>query len=638
MAMSITKFFRRYNKHLLAIFTVFLMVVFLIPSALRQFFRPNPGKRVIAQAYNEDIRVNDRARTELETQILNYLNIPIVETKNKNRRKPFEWQMFVQRSPSPILDYYLLILEARHSGIIITNQRVDRELASRNVPPELVNRVLQSMNIPLRTLRRAVADYLAVEEAFSLAASAVKVSEPELKNLFIQTNQRIKVNIIPISADAFVDEVSAPSEKELVSHFAKNQEKFRFPNRIAVEYIEADLDDIARGIKISRIRARQYWQEHRSQFTITTIPSTQPTQPASTKPVKIQLPFEKALPLVIKKLKYAKARERALTALTEARRLADSYWRKAPIDKAGVKHRPNEVADYKKLAREFSKKYGISLKYHKTGLISLEDAYKLKGIGSAFIIEQHRPLFFPQYAFRVIPLISPPPPKVRSEQLFLSPWQDSAGLLRRIGQDRKEKGFYLFRVIKVEPSHLPKSLKEVKDKVVIDCKREKAYKIAKKYADRLKQIGEKQKFDKVDISKNKTIAKVFEKLGIKSVKPESFAKKTVSWTGRLTWPNIPEVRTDVGQFVEECFAKLWNQPTTQPNGKFTTITVDDDKAKVCYIVQFIEKKAATKKDYEHIKPFLIRYLLSMKQQDFIRVWFSPENIHQRVHFQKIVAQ
>ena len=636
MAMSITKFFRKYNKHLLAVFTVFLMVVFLIPSAIRQFFSPKPSKRVIAQAYEQNIRVYDRMQTELETQILNYLNSAVSNNNNRNRNAmPFNWLMFVSQSGQPILDYYLLILEAQHSGIVISNQRVDLELANRKIPPEFVNRILQSMNIPLKVLYKAVKDYLSVEEMLSLAASAIKVSEPELKHLFVQTHQRIKANIVPISSDNFTDKIPNPSEKELIAHFAKYQERFRFPNRIAVEYIEADLDQIAKGIKISRIRARQYWQEHKSQFTITTIPATQSTKPSDLKPVKVQLPFEKALPLVIKKLQYSRAREKALTALTEARRIAESYWRKAPIDKNGIKHRPNQVADYKKLAREFSQKYGIKLTYHKTGLISAEEASKLKGIGNSFIIEQHRPLYFPQYAFRVIPLITPPPPKIRSQMLYLSLWQDSAGLLRKLNANsRQEKAFYLFRVIAVDPTHLAKSLKEVKDKVILDCKREKAYKLAQKYAEQLLSISQKYKLNEID--KNKRLAKLFEKIGTKSIKPTTFARKTISWTGRLTWPMIPNVTQNVGYFVEECFKKLWNQPTTQPNGKFTSIIINDDSAKCCYLVQFIEKDKPTQQDYIRIKPFLTRYLLSVKQRDFVNIWFTPDNIHKRVHFQKII--
>ncbi len=632
MAMSITKFFRKYNKHLLAVFTVFLMIVFLIPSAIRQFFSPKPTKRVIAQAYNEDIHVYDKIQTELETQILNFLNSAMAD--NARRARPFNWIMFVSRSQNPILDYYLLILEAKHSGIVISNQRVDLELANRKISPELVNRVLDSMNIPLKVLYKAVKDYLSVEEMLSLAASAIKVSEPELKHLFVQTHQRIKVNIVPVCAKKFVKQVSAPSEKELVSYFATHQERFRFPDRIAVEYIEADLDNIAKGIKISRIRARQYWQEHKSQFTITTMPTTQSTKPAKLKPIKIQLPFEKALPMVIQKLKYARARKKALTALADARRVAESYWRKAPIDKNGIKHRPNQIADYKKLAQEFSQKYGIKLTYHKTKLLSMEDAYKLKGIGSAFIIERHRPLYFPQYAFRVIPLITPPPPKMRSQFLFLSLWQDSAGLLRRMDNTGQEKGFYLFRVIAVDPSHLPKSLKEVKNKVIEDCKTEKAYKVAQKYAEKILPLAKKYKLN--DPKSQKAFAKFLNKLGIKTIKPVDFSPKTISWTGRLTWPNIPGISKNVGHFVTQCFNKLWNQPTTQPDGKFTTIIVNDDDSRCCYLVQLIEKQQPKQEDYKRIKPFLARYLLSVKQRDFVNIWFAPENIHKRVKFQKII--
>lgn len=636
MASSVTKLFRKYNKHLLVFFAVALMVAFLLPGTLRRMFAPQPYKRVIAQAYGEDIRLYDRRETEMETQILNALNSASRQRNNQNGR-PFNWIAFVQLSSSPILDYRLLILEARHKGIKVLPQQVDREFANRNIPPELINHVLDSFNVPLRTVRGAVANYLSVEKLLGLVSSAVKVSEPELKHLFIQTHQRIKSYIIPLSADDFTDEVSNPTEKDLTGYFAKNQERFRYPDRIAIEYIEADLQQIQKGIKISKVRARQYWKDHRNEFTkqvkVKTKAKSQPATTQSTKPklVTVQLTFEEAFPQVVKKLKYIKARENAINALATIKRLSQSYWRGAPVTKTGVRQKPGEVSDYRKMSEEIAKKHGIKFHYKKTKLLSPEGISKLKGIGSSFILENGRPLFIGQYAFRVLPLIAPPSPEDTHQRLYLVQWQDSTGLMRSMGPNRRENGFYLFRVIKVDKTHLPGSLDEVREKVVRDYRENRGYELAKKYAEKLKQSFRKKRLSEV-IKSERKIAK---KLKIEKLEPQTFPMRTWSWTGQLTPPRVKGIKGNPAIFVDECFRKLWNQPTTQPDGTFTSAIISDDTNRMCYLVQFIAKEQAKEEDYKRVKGFLARIMISQKQKSFFRTWLNPISIHQRTQFQKM---
>ncbi len=639
--MSITKFFRKYNRQLLAIFVVGLMIVFLLPASLRQIFTPNPLKRVVGQAYDEDIRLYDRNKTELETQILNALNNSVVNEK-KNKTIPFNWMMFVQFSKDPILDYYLLIKEAEHTGITILQEQIDQEIARRGIAPQYVNAILKAFDVPLRTIREAVKHYITVEHLFSFALSTVKVSEPELKSAFINTFQRIQAYILPLRGKYFIDQIKEPDEKTITAYFAKNQERFRFPDRIMVEYLEADLNEIAKSIKVSKQRARQYWSEHKSKFTktITTQPTTSPTTTQTTKPVKkeVVMSFKEAYPLVVERLKYIKARERALTAMAEIKRIAQGYWRNAPRDRFGLKQKPDKIANYVKLAEEISKKYNIKIKYHKTGLISQKDAAKLKGIGQAFIIEHNRPIFFYECAFRVVPLISPPHPDNRDRILFLVPWQDSPGILRRIDlTTRKDIGYYLFRVIKVERSRLPNSLDEVKNKIIVDYKEYKGYELSKKYADKLKSLAYKEKLDKLIKSSKDSFIKKLD-LPNKEIEPITFSRRTWGPNGEFIPPYIAGVQRNRGKFIDECFSRLWNQPTTQPDGKFTTIVITDDEDRSCYVVQLVNKYPAKEEDYTRVKPMLYQLMLRKAQWNFSRIWLAPENIHKRTRFQQITER
>lgn len=683
MAMSVTKFFRKYNKQLLAILVIGLMIVFLLPASIRQIFSPNPLKSIVGYAYNEPIRLYDRNKVELELQILTTLNSAShsEDQKGDHEHLPFNWPFLLQYSDDPVLDYYLLIKEAEKTGITILDEQVDQQIFARGISPQYVNAILEGLNIPLKTLREAVRHFLMVENTFGFALSSVKVSEPQLRSVFAQTNQKLELFILPISSSLFISQIDKIDEKELVSYFANNQERFRFPNRVAIEYVAADLDKIASKISISRLRARQYWQEHKSEFVLpqpdsrptdtdkeakphtkTETKAQQTTQPKSKDPSKSNskiMDFEEAYPKIVEKLKYIRARNLALTALSELRRISLSYWRNAPKDpKTELPKRPDKVSDYARLAKELSEKYNIELEYQKTDLLSKEELFlKYQSIANAFIIERGRPLPLYEYAFRVVPFITPPPPQHRDRFSFLVPWQDSSGILRSINPATGKDTIYLiFRITEIAPSRLPKSLNEVKEKVIEDYKEYKAYKLALNYAEKLTILAEKEPLNTLgqkDPIAKKIIATISAKASndnnnedsskdnTAELKPITFSRLTWDWSGNLTAPYVPGV-LDPSSFVKECFDIFWktNSPDEESSSadKIPTAIIKDDKNRICYLVQLKKRHFPKEEDYKRLKPFIYNIISHVEQLELSRIWLSPDNIRRRTQFQPAIRQ
>ncbi|MFA5864916.1 MAG: hypothetical protein WC975_09535 [Phycisphaerae bacterium] len=637
MAITVTKFFRKYNKAMLAIFTVVLMVAFLVPTTLKELFQSNPYKQVVGKGFGKDIYRFDLIKTSQRVEVLDLLTRQF-SAMNPKAGRAFNLDVLLQFSPENqrVMNYYLLIREAQKMGIEITDDQVDRTLIERNVPPELINGILSGSQISLNDFRRAIGDYLSVEKVFELAVSAIKISEPEIQTFFKQTNERLNVEILPVRAEDFLGQVPVPTEKELAPYFVQNEKKFEYPPRVEIEYLGADLDKIKEGITISRDRAKQYWQEHKGEFTLTTQPATPKgttTAPSSKPaPIKVEMTQEQALPKVIEKLKYEKARDLAAQAMMEARHQMEIPWIAAPTDKAGLKQKPDKVADYQKLADQLSKQFHVQIIYYRSPLLSQQDAAGLPGIGASFIPEKRQPLYFSDYAFRVVPLYAPPVRKSVSEQMFLVPYQNSSGLLRQMGDNNEDKGFYLFRVIKADPRHLPQSLAEVKDKVTKEYQLDQAYKIAKQNAEEICQTAGKQKLSQVIKTPGAKLKKIIATLGVKSIEPQTFSRENFSYGGQLVPPTISLVQGDTAKFAQIAFDKLWSQPTTQPNGTLTCAVIPMDENRSVYAVQFLEKTPATAEDFKQYKPFLARILLMTKQREFIQDWFAPENIHRRTQF------
>ncbi len=638
MATSVTKFFRKYNKVMLALFTAFLMVAFLLPTSLKELFQPDQGKRVFGKAFGKTIHLTDLQRLNLQTEALDAVNRALYNPENPRQSQGFPWEFFVRTAPENqrLLNYYLLIEEAHKMGIRLSPDQADRALADRKVPPEIINGILQTMQIPIKAFREAIVNFLTVENAFELAASTVKVSTPELEYLFKLTRDRVKVDIIPLPATSFLKDIPQPSEKDLTAYFAVNQSKFRYPDRIQVEYLAADLNQIKNQVEISGERAREYWEEHKAEFTKTVQPATQPKKGTATAPtsapVQVQMTFEEALPQVMEKLKSDRARDLAKKAMYDAKELADRFWQKAQADKSGIKQKPEKVADFQQLAEQVSKQSKIKIDYVRTPLISREEASGLSGIGSSFIPEQQRPLYFNEYAFRIVPLIQPPSPKSTAQPLFLVPYQDCAGLLRNMTRTGEETGYYLFRVITVNPTHLPKSLAEIKNKVEQDYRLNQAYLAAKKDADKVCQAGEKQTFSAVVKSPPADVKTIIQKLSIKALEPQTFSRQNFSYGGQMVPPMIPQVLGDTAKFADGVFEKFWKQPTTQPDGKRTCAAINDDTARVAYAVQLLEKIPATVEEFKQFKTYPAYFLMRMKQQGFAQSWFTSDNVHRRTGF------
>jgi len=646
MATSVTKFFRKYNKTMLAVFTIFLMVAFLLPTTLNQLFSRSPGSQVIAEAFGKKIKANDLHQVEQDFTILNVLNQVIYSSGDSREARPFNLGAFLQFSPDNDrkLNYYLLVREARNTGINISPEQVDRNLADRKIPPRVINEILKQYHLSLQDLRQVVADYLAVESYFEMTASTIKISEPELENMYKLMSNRLTAEILPVPASQFVKQVPQPSESELTAYFNEHKQEFAYPDRIQLEYIRADIDATKDMIKISPERAKQQWEEHRSEYKITK-PAPQTSQKGTTSapasqqaPIQVEMPMEQALPKVVDKMKTDRAYDLVLQAMSSIKTRSAEKYRSAPKDKETGLRQGKDVADYQQLVDQASKQYkNVKLTYSRTPLVSAQELIQTPGIGSAMVPGQ-QPLYINEYAFRVVPLINPPTKKEQQDIPVLEMFQDSAWLMRQMGGDGNVSAVYLFRVINVDKARLPASLDEVKAKVAESYRLDKAFQIAKKEAETLCQAVDKQKLSDFVKKPGAKYSKVIKEIDAKKVEPETFARRQFSYGGQLSAPTIMSVGNNSEVFADEAFAKLWKQPTTQPSGVRTCAVIDIANDKTAYVVQPQDKKIATTDEFKQFKPFLARFTMMSRQQDFMQNWFNPKNIHQRTGYQSKLTE
>src|SRR3989304_9514311 len=110
------KFFRKYNKHLLAVFASLLLVIWLGADALQSLLSPDIGGDAYGKAYGQTITNNDLSVARNTTDMLSSLGIPwtkpwILDPRNL---------LYDQQEPLSDLEWLLLSMDARRRGITVT--------------------------------------------------------------------------------------------------------------------------------------------------------------------------------------------------------------------------------------------------------------------------------------------------------------------------------------------------------------------------------------------------------------------------------------------------------------------------------------------------------------------------------------
>jgi hypothetical protein len=629
------KTFRKHNKRLLAIFVVALMIAFLLPATIRQVGNPNVLKEAVAEAYGEPIKRGELQATSFDTDILSSLAMAVPE-ENQNQGI-FNWRIFVQFSQEPVMDYLLLVREAKHAGLEISQAQINQEL-EQQVPRELINAILRSRNISLDMLRDAVGNYVLVRQMADIAAGSVNVSEPELRYQFDLTNDRLNVAAVPMAAVDLISEMPDPTDQQLAAYYATHQEKFRFSDRVRVEYIGAGVDAIAKKITIAPELVEKRWGENKEKYTQPMTSTAPASEPAGTESAERIMTFDEAQPMVLEELKNEEARKVAKSMINEALRVANQPWTELKPEERNL-GQADKLAKYREVADTISNENKVPIVYYRSALVSRTDARELSGIGKAYLSESNAAVMpFSEYAFRVSPLTSTQSADQTRGVSTLVPYENSRRLVTGF-DPRMPEGYYFFRVVEVEPSRLPNSLDEVREAVAREWKLDRAYEQIQEKAEKLKLLAEKTKLAELIAAKKEEVEQIFGKLPIEEPLTETFARRSYGPRGELIAPVLPaRIKMDNDAFAKQCFENLSKQPTTQPDGRFTTEIVEDKDGRTDYVVQLLDKEPALEKDYVQFRPWLRQLDLLSKRRDFYYQWFNPENIRLRTQYKPIALE
>ena len=296
------KFFRKYNKQMLAVFMSLLLMVWLGGSALESMFQPALDNEEVATLGGRPLRQSDFSRFEAEARLMSAIGL----TDRMGRG----WQSlatnFLDRTSAPKLlepaDWFLLRQEAFRFGLKVTDAQANEALGG--MQPARLNDVRKRMQVSMDDIRNAIKDWIMVMRAAETATAVGHVTEPQLRLMARDTLEKVRVQYASLPVRSFLDATEEISDDEIASHFEARKNipagegeglghGYQTPTQLVVQYVMADVSNLTADMTVTEEEARAYHIENKGLFR----------RPTPRRP-RISLPPILARPIVIFRSQY----------------------------------------------------------------------------------------------------------------------------------------------------------------------------------------------------------------------------------------------------------------------------------------------------------------------------------------------
>jgi len=257
------KFLRKYNKLILAVGGVLLMITFLIPQAITQLSRrAGERKATIARVgNNEKVSIDDWSKVQAEVKFMEDLGVGIRGLGPI--QKPAHW--------------YLLVREAEQAGLIGAPSLSDEEMQmirmrTRTGDPEFV--------------RQAIARYEGVNMMINLFENSAVFSDRRMKTFAERMMHMVSAETVVIEADKDKVQIE-PTQEEMQKQLDLYADKlpgegemgfgYKLPNRVKLEWLTVSADSVRNMMRNSPefngVAQRVHWRKHAPPAGSTTQPA-----------------------------------------------------------------------------------------------------------------------------------------------------------------------------------------------------------------------------------------------------------------------------------------------------------------------------------------------------------------------------
>ncbi len=534
------RFLRKNQKKLMAVFAVFLMIVFIITLNPRGMNTGQPA--VSAGTLNgHNVDRTDLVECQEEWSLLSQLQYSDPnDPRNTGPLLIYTLGEASQHISPNTPTFYLLKYEALQRGLAASDEEVQSILKNNvpDIPTDVSNQQVED----------AIRDALTVRNLIEQASDAIKITRPLRKWEISRIGQRLTLNVASFEASHYLPKVSQPTQAEIDAQFNKLRDTlpgqygsddsplgfgYKMPTRVKVQYLGISQENLLHAAQASKseqdwyVQAYNQYQSHRDAYDNqqVVVPATEPSaatrlsRPQVRKLENVQADWELHASLVLTSLYEQEANR--IEKLVE-RKISDSLstgygsWRDSgggASTNASTEPSTVSSSDYISsqfmfdLAQSIHDQFGVECSCQQTPTVMTADQLQtLPGIGNSLCQgpDGRQWIPFAHYATLLKPELPDDVAKAALGRMALSEWQPSQTMQTYTGD------LYFFRISQIDLAH-QQQLADVKDQVIADCKMSAAYDMARKAAQKL-----------VDDSKTKPFMQLAQSAGAFVVKTEPF--------------------------------------------------------------------------------------------------------------------
>jgi len=172
-----------------------------------------------------------------------------------------------------LIDDYVLRIEASKMGIAISDEELQKAIQS--VPAFKENglfsvanykRILAYERLTPREFEEEQRKSLFQQRVYSMIAENIIVSQPEIEALYKYKNDSYDLNYIDIDPMRFAQVVSVDNE-EIPPYYDANKAAYKIAPKISISYIEFPISSYVADIEVSVDEAQEYYDTHKGEFT-----------------------------------------------------------------------------------------------------------------------------------------------------------------------------------------------------------------------------------------------------------------------------------------------------------------------------------------------------------------------------------
>ncbi len=682
------KWFRTHTKQIMAFLVLVAMFSFVGGSALVKALSPDPSKEPFGTAFGKEF--NYRAIHEAQRDV-HVLEIVSMRSPAAKAQYGEMWQC--GRKDLTVQHWYLLGLEAERAGIQVSDKEIDDQMQA--LPANLLEHLRTSPDrITPADIRQALERQMAIEKNSRRVTNAAIPSESQIRHFVRDTEDKVKVRLVPLDAEKFIDEKEPVSEAELKAQFDKYKSAdpskdesgfgYQFPQRVKLQYVVAEIPQIAAGVEISQDAIRSTWKANKSKYKkviyvnpptsapapVTSGPASQPEKPKP-EPKTVEKSFSEAQADVERDLRQKAAQQAADQAMRKIQSQLQKPWLGEKTDASGYKPIPSAAKEpqaMKAVCDRIAAEFKIPMEYGETPLVSQEELSKLPRIGGTALAGGAagagggENLRIEEYAFRN-PLFykhAAGTETLPSLQLFQVPEAPLSDAMQFQSITMPASKLVLFRVIEARESESPASVDDVRAAVQHDVRLLKAFSKIEPTAKELLAAGERLGIEKaMDLFPD-----LKEKRDATVITPPPFARMTNQFAARMRQKtsigepmmvpsNVPGVGTSK-EFIDACFdmtAPGWKppamelpktdrtqaattRPAMEPAPKVQLVSLP--KAHKWVVVELTGTEPVDEGKYESQFRQMAYYSLMTERGMALRDhWFQPEDVEKRCGFHRL---